>query len=155
MNKLAKKQNKMRPLLRGVFRILILRVLNVNRIFPLLVLTAGAISLFLNIMGAIAPVLNTPLLQYWTPDLAVPGLTYWMKEYEESTGACICLYNTFSGPCRLFIVLIVFLKIKLFFFKLNPIYLQIWKMSHQKKLMLSLMIWMWMLPLKKKVWIHF
>ena len=49
---------------RGVFRILILRVLSVNRIFPLQVLTAGAISLFLNITGAIAPVapvLNTPL----------------------------------------------------------------------------------------------
>ena len=49
---------------RGVFRILILRVLSVNRIFPLRVLTAGAISLFLNITGAIAPVapmLNTPL----------------------------------------------------------------------------------------------
>ena len=48
----------------GVFRILILRVLSVNRIFPLRVLTAGAISLFLNITGAIAPVapvLNTPL----------------------------------------------------------------------------------------------
>merc|ERR1740122_420651 len=49
----------------GVFRILILRVPSVNRIFPLRVLTAGAISLFLNITGAIAPmapVLNTPLL---------------------------------------------------------------------------------------------
>ena len=37
---------------------------SVNRIFPLRVLTAGAISLFLNITGAIAPVahvLNTPL----------------------------------------------------------------------------------------------
>ena len=48
----------------GVFRILILRVPSVNRIFPLRVLTAGAISLFLNITGAIAlmaPVLNTPL----------------------------------------------------------------------------------------------
>ena len=47
----------------SVFRILILRVLSVNRIFPLQVLTAGAISLFLNITGAIAPVapvLNTP-----------------------------------------------------------------------------------------------
>ena len=35
---------------------------SVNRIFPLRVLTAGAISLFLNITGAIAPVapvLNT------------------------------------------------------------------------------------------------
>ena len=44
--------------------ILILRVPSVNRIFPLRVLTAGAISLFLNITGAIAPVepvLNTPL----------------------------------------------------------------------------------------------
>ena len=54
-----------RIILRGVFRILILRVLSVNRIFPLRVLTAGAISLFLNITGAIAlvaPVLNTPLL---------------------------------------------------------------------------------------------
>ena len=49
-----------------VFRILILRVPSVNRIFPLRVLTAGAISLFLNITGAIAPmapVLNTPLLR--------------------------------------------------------------------------------------------
>ena len=48
----------------GVFRILKLRVPSVNRIFPLRVLTAGAISLFLNITGAIAPVapvLNTPL----------------------------------------------------------------------------------------------
>ena len=48
----------------GIFRILILRVPSVNRIFPLRVLTAGAISLFLNITGAIAPmapVLNTPL----------------------------------------------------------------------------------------------
>jgi hypothetical protein len=48
----------------GVFRILILRVPSVNRIFPLRVLTPGAISLFLNITGAIAPmapVLNTPL----------------------------------------------------------------------------------------------
>ena len=48
-----------------VFRILILRVPSVNRIFPLRVLTAGAVSLFLNITGAIAPmapVLNTPLL---------------------------------------------------------------------------------------------
>ena len=38
----------------------------VNRIFPLRLLTAGAISLFLNITGAIAPVapvLNTPLLR--------------------------------------------------------------------------------------------
>ena len=46
------------------FRILKLRVPSVNRIFPLRVLTAGAISLFLNITGAIAPVapvLNTPL----------------------------------------------------------------------------------------------
>ena len=37
---------------------------SVNRIFPLRVLTAGAIGLFLNITGAIAPiapVLNTPL----------------------------------------------------------------------------------------------
>ena len=37
---------------------------SVNRIFPLRVLTSGAISLFLNITGAIAsmaPVLNTPL----------------------------------------------------------------------------------------------
>ena len=37
---------------------------SVNRIFPLRLLTAGAISLFLNITGAIAPmapVLNTPL----------------------------------------------------------------------------------------------
>ena len=56
----------------GVFRILILRVPSVNRIFPLRVLTAGAISLFLNITGAIAPmapVLNTPLLitYYYTP----------------------------------------------------------------------------------------
>ena len=52
---------------RGVFRILILRVLSVNRIFPLRVLTAGAISLFLNITGAIAPVapvLNTPLKEH-------------------------------------------------------------------------------------------
>ena len=51
--------------LNGVFRILILRVLSVNRIFPLRVMTAGAISLFLNITGAIAPVapvLNTPLV---------------------------------------------------------------------------------------------
>ena len=51
----------------GVFRILILRVPSVNRIFPLRVLTAGAISLFLNITGAIAPmapVLNTPLHQF-------------------------------------------------------------------------------------------
>ena len=39
-------------LCRGVFRILILRVLSVYRIFPLRVLTAGAISLFLNITGA-------------------------------------------------------------------------------------------------------
>ena len=42
----------------------LLRVPSVNRIFPLRVLTAGAISLFLNITGAIAPmapVLNTPL----------------------------------------------------------------------------------------------
>ena len=48
----------------GVFRILILQVPSVNRIFPLWVLTVGAISLFLNITGAIAPmapVLNTPL----------------------------------------------------------------------------------------------
>ena len=48
----------------AIFRILILRVLSVNRIFSLRVLTAGAISLFLNITGAIAPVapmLNTPL----------------------------------------------------------------------------------------------
>ena len=48
----------------SVFRILILRVQSVNRIFPLRLLTAGAISLFLNITGAIAPVapvLNTPL----------------------------------------------------------------------------------------------
>ena len=38
---------------------------SVNRIFPLRLLTAGAISLFLNITGAIAPVapvLNTPLI---------------------------------------------------------------------------------------------
>ena len=49
----------------SVFRILILQVPSVNRIFPLRLLTAGAISLFLNITGAIAPVapvLNTPLL---------------------------------------------------------------------------------------------
>ena len=49
------------------FRILIFWVLSVNRIFPLWVLTAGAISLFLNITGAIAPmapVLNTPLLKH-------------------------------------------------------------------------------------------
>ena len=45
----------------GIFRILILRVPSVNRIFLLRLLTAGAISLFLNITGAIAPVLNTPL----------------------------------------------------------------------------------------------
>ena len=45
----------------GVFRILILMVLSVNRIFPLRVLTAGAISLFLNIVDATAPVLYTPL----------------------------------------------------------------------------------------------
>ena len=48
----------------GVFRILILRVPSVNRIFLLRLLTADAISLFLNITGAIAPVapvLNTPL----------------------------------------------------------------------------------------------
>ena len=41
-----------------------LRVPSVNRIFPLRLLTAGAIILFLNITGAIAPVapfLNTPL----------------------------------------------------------------------------------------------
>ena len=53
-----------RLVISGVFRILILRVPSVNRIFPLRVLTAGAISLFLNITGAIAPmapVLNTPL----------------------------------------------------------------------------------------------
>jgi len=40
-------------------------VLSVNRIFPLRVLTAVAISLFLNITGAIAPVapvLNMPLI---------------------------------------------------------------------------------------------
>ena len=53
-----------------VFRILKLWVPSVNRIFPLRVLTAGAISLFLNIMSAIAPVapvLNTPL--HWVfPD---------------------------------------------------------------------------------------
>ena len=51
----------------SVFRILILRVPSVNRIFPLRLLTAGAISLFLNITGAIAPVapvLNTPLLMH-------------------------------------------------------------------------------------------
>ena len=48
----------------GVCRIVVLRVPSVNRIFPLRLLTAGAISLFLNITGAIAPVapvLNTPL----------------------------------------------------------------------------------------------
>ena len=53
----------------SVFRILILRVPSVNRIFPLRLLTAGAISLFLNITGAIAPVapvLNTPL-QFYLP----------------------------------------------------------------------------------------
>ena len=43
----------------GVFRILISRVPSVNRIFPLRVLTAGAISLFLNITGAIAPMDGT------------------------------------------------------------------------------------------------
>ena len=37
-------------------------MLGVNRIFPLQVLTAGAISLFFNITGAVAPVLNTPLI---------------------------------------------------------------------------------------------
>ena len=36
----------------GVFRILILRVPSVNRIFPLRVLTVGAISLFLNIANS-------------------------------------------------------------------------------------------------------
>ena len=54
-------------LLSSVFRILILRVPSVNRIFPLRLLTAGAISLFLNITGAIAPVapvLNTPLITW-------------------------------------------------------------------------------------------
>ena len=48
----------------SVFRILILRVPSVNSIFLLRLLTADAISLFLNITGAIAPVapvLNTPL----------------------------------------------------------------------------------------------
>ena len=48
----------------GVFRILILRVPSVNRIFLLRLLTADAISLFLNITNAIAPVapvLNKPL----------------------------------------------------------------------------------------------
>ena len=52
------------PVYSGVFRILLLRVLSVNKNFPLRVLTAGAIILFLNITGAIAPmapVLNTPL----------------------------------------------------------------------------------------------
>ena len=55
------------PVYSGVFRILLLRVLSVNKNFPLRVLTAGTISLFLNITGAIAamaPVLNTPLLQH-------------------------------------------------------------------------------------------
>ena len=55
------------PLNSGVFRILKLWVPSVNRIFPLRVLTAGAISLFLNITGAIAPVapvLNTPLITH-------------------------------------------------------------------------------------------
>jgi len=58
--------------LSGVFRILILRVPSVNRIFPLRVLTAGAISLFLNNTGAIAPmapVLNTPLSKQIKIDL--------------------------------------------------------------------------------------
>ena len=40
-------------------------------------------------------------------------------------------------------------------FKLSPICLQVWKMSHQKKPMWSLMIWMWIQPLKKKVWIFY
>ena len=48
--------------IRGVFRILILRVLSVKRIFPLRVLTAGAISLFITgAIAPVAPVLNTPL----------------------------------------------------------------------------------------------
>ena len=65
----------MHDLASSVFRILILRVPSVNRIFPLRVLTAGAISLFLNITGAIAPmapVLNTPLhnsVFYWSQTL--------------------------------------------------------------------------------------
>ena len=63
---------------RGVFRILILKVLSVNRIFPLRVPTAGAIGLFLNITGAIAPVapvLNTPLMN----NLLLTGLKPWKK----------------------------------------------------------------------------
>ena len=49
-------------------------MLSVNRIFPLRVLTAGAISLFLNIMDAIAPVapvLNTPLLLHFSKKFSI------------------------------------------------------------------------------------
>ena len=68
----------------SVFRILILRVPSVNRIFPLQLLTAGAISLFLNITGAIAPVapvLNTPLAM-------LPSMTD--DEGDTSSKVCKC-----------------------------------------------------------------
>ena len=51
---------------------------SVNRIFPLRVLTAGAISLFLNITGAIAPmapVLNTPLIILLLQNHEIAGIT--------------------------------------------------------------------------------
>jgi hypothetical protein len=83
---------------RGVFRILILRVLRVNRIFPLQVLTAGAFSLFLNITGAIAPVapvLNTPLLNIASLILCVidGDLTRHMKDLR---GPLVTIFQTVS-----------------------------------------------------------
>ena len=74
---------------RGVFRILILRVLSVNRIFPLRVLTAGAISLFLNITGAIAPVapvLNTPLASYFKQ--MIEGMNIYEKQCSTLSLTC-------------------------------------------------------------------
>ncbi len=73
----------------GVFKILILRVLSVNKIFPLRVLTADAISLFLNIAGAIAPVLNntTAICQFSMAVMNPPG------DETEKTHLC--------APCGL------------------------------------------------------
>ena len=85
----------------GVFRILILRVPSVNRILPLRVLTAGAISLFINITGAIAPmapVLNTPLLyvvEIWRTE---PLIKDWYVDHRPVVHWSAPDFQTFLLP---------------------------------------------------------